>query len=103
MNYFIGQIFEKSYPSDAAIWCNRNNAYIQKDGNHYQIVAVPEPTEQEIKDVRIAELKAQLDSTDRRITKCSEYQMVGIELPYDIVELHAQRQALRDEINLLEE
>lgn len=102
MNYFIGQIFEKSYPSDVAIWCNRNNAYVQKDGNRYQIVAVPAPTKQEIKDARIAELKAQLDSTDYKIIKCSECQLAGVELPYDVVELHNMRQALRDEINNLQ-
>ena len=54
------------------------------------------------KDARIAELKAELDGTDYKIIKCSECSLAGEELPYDIVELHAQRQALRDEINELE-
>ena len=65
--------------------------------------AVPEPTEEEKKQARIAELKAQLDSTDYRIIKCSECSLAGVELPYDIAELHAQRQAIRDEINELED
>jgi hypothetical protein len=39
---------------------------------------------------------------DYKIIKCSEYQLAGKELPYDITELHAERQALRDEINKLE-
>lgn len=32
----------------------------------------------------------------------SEASLLGTELPYDIAELHAQRQAERDEINQLE-
>ena len=51
---------------------------------------------------QIAELKAQLSSTDYKIIKCSEAQLVGEELPYDIVALHEERQALRDKINELE-
>lgn len=54
------------------------------------------------KDARIAELKAELGSTDYKIIKCSECSLAGEELPYDIIELHTQRQALRDEINELE-
>lgn len=51
---------------------------------------------------QIAKLKTQLESTDYKIIKCSEAQLVGEELPYDIVALHAERQALRDRINELE-
>lgn len=50
----------------------------------------------------IEQLKAQLTSTDYKVVKCSEAQMAGKELPYDIVALHAERQALRDRINELE-
>lgn len=28
--FYIGQIFEEMYPSEAAAWCNRNNAYIEE-------------------------------------------------------------------------
>ncbi len=62
----------------------------------------PEPTADEIKQTRIAELKDELSSTDYKIIKCSECSLVGIELPYDINSLHTERQALRDEINILE-
>lgn len=51
---------------------------------------------------RMAELKRELESTDYKIIKCSECQMLGIELPYNMVELHAERQAIRDKINSLE-
>lgn len=62
----------------------------------------PEPTPEEIKQRRIAELKAQLSGTDYKIIKCSECSLAGVDLPYDVVVLHAQRQAIRDEINELE-
>lgn len=62
----------------------------------------PEPTPEEKKQMRIDELKGQLDSTDYKIIKCSECSLAGVELPYDVVALHTERQALRDEINELE-
>lgn len=55
------------------------------------------PPEQEIE-----QLKAQLTETDYKIIKCSEYQFAGLELPYDITELHEERQAIRDRINDLQ-
>ena len=47
-------------------------------------------------------LKEKLAETDYRIIKCYEYQLAGLELPYDVQELHTERQAIRDRINLLE-
>ena len=52
---------------------------------------------------QITSLKQQLSSTDYKIIKCSEAQLLGEELPYDIVSLHAERQALRNKINELEQ
>ena len=52
---------------------------------------------------QIASLKTQLSSTDYKIIKCSEAQLLGEELPYDISSLHTERQALRDKINELEQ
>jgi len=46
-------------------------------------------------------MKEQLAETDYKIIKCSEYQLAGLELPYDIAALHTDRQALRDQINTL--
>lgn len=59
---------------------------------------------QKIRDIqaKIDSKKVELDSTDYKIIKCSEYQLAGLESPYDITELHTERQALRDEINQLE-
>lgn len=50
----------------------------------------------------IATLKTQLTETDYKIVKCSEYQLAGLELPYDIQLLHTERQVIRDRINELE-
>ena len=60
--------------------------------------AEPELTTEE----QIAALKEQLSSTDYKIIKCSEASLVGEELPYDITALHAERQAIREQINALE-
>lgn len=53
MNFKIGQIFEKEYSPECAIWCNENNAYIEEieavEGKRqFKIVAIPEPTQAEI-------------------------------------------------------
>lgn len=51
---------------------------------------------------RIAELKKELDATDYKVIKCNEAQLIGGSMPYDTETLHAERQAIRDEINRLE-
>ena len=52
---------------------------------------------------KIRRLKAKLSTTDYKVIKCSECQLLGKEMPYDVAELHAERQAIRDEINELEQ
>ena len=51
MNKFkIGQTFKETYPPEAAVWCNANNAHIEKQGEQYVIVAnapAPESTIEE--------------------------------------------------------
>lgn len=101
--FYIGQVFDGVYPPMAAVWCNANNAFIDVIGERrYEIKEVPGPSEEEIKSARIAELKAQLNGTDYKVIKCAESQLAGLDLPYDVATLHAERQALRDEINELE-
>lgn len=51
---------------------------------------------------QIENLKKQLNETDYKIIKSSEYQLLGMELPYDLAALHTERQAIRDKINELE-
>ena len=43
------------------------------------------------------------DIGDWKIAKCIEYSTLGMESPYDLQELHKQRQVIRDEIGALEE
>ena len=63
---------------------------------------IPEPEAETFVEQQIADLKAQLVSTDYKVIKCSEAQLVGEAMPYDIVALHEERQKLRDKINELE-
>lgn len=50
----------------------------------------------------IQKLKDELSASDYKIIKCYEASLVGKELPYNILEVHSERQALRDRINELE-
>ena len=66
MEFSIGQTFNGVYPPDAADFCNtRGDCYITEldpaeDGTRrFQIVAVPEPTPEEIKAQELAEAKAE--------------------------------------------
>lgn len=52
MTFIINQIFENTYPPEAAQWCNANGAYIEEievvEGvRRFQIVGIPEPTFEE--------------------------------------------------------
>ena len=63
MTFEIGQIFEKEYPPEVAIWCNENNAYIEEieseDGHRrFQVVAVPAPTPEEQQQALMEQKKA---------------------------------------------
>lgn len=65
MDFYIGQIFEGKYPPEAAVWCNVNNAFIDKTGEHlYEIKAIPEPsapTYEEIDRLRVEYRKEHID------------------------------------------
>lgn len=50
--------------TDCAIWCNANNATIEDKGDYYEVVTLPLPTLEKIKDAKIAELKAERDSKE---------------------------------------
>lgn len=51
----------------------------------------------------IQKLENQLNSSDYKIIKDYEYSLVGLEQPYAVDKLHAERQAIRDKINALQE
>lgn len=73
----------------------------------------PEPTEEELaemaKQQQISQLTAQIDglkariaASDYKVIKTYEYTLLGEQTEYDMETVHAERQALRDQINTLE-
>ena len=50
----------------------------------------------------IERIKSELQESDYKVIKCAEAMAVGAEMPYNVTELHKERQALRDKINELE-
>ena len=67
----------------------------------------PQPTEEELERqealASIESLKMQLAESDYKVIKIAECAAVGEPSPYDAQALHIERQALRDQINALEE
>ena len=53
----------KAY-TEAALWCNENNATIEDKGEYYEVVAIPEPTLDELKIYKKAALKAERDQKE---------------------------------------
>lgn len=71
--YIIGQIFEDSYQPEAAIWCSSHGAYIVEidpvdEVRRFQIVAVPEPTKEELAAQTLAQAKAERAAAVAAIT-----------------------------------
>ena len=50
----------------------------------------------------IERLKSELQESDYKVIKCAEAICLNAELPYNMTELHKERQSLRDKINELE-
>lgn len=96
MNFEIGQIFEGEYPPEAAVFCNsRGDCYIeeiepQNGVRRFQIVAVPEPTLDELaSQVRV--------ERDMKIAETDYLAMPDYPLSdEDKAAVMAYRQALRD-------
>ena len=96
MLYQIGQIFEGEYPPEAAVFCNDSGkAYIKEiepaEGvRRFQIVAVPEPTDEEVAEQVRAE-------RDRRIAETDWYMMSDYPADPETLEVvKGYRKALRD-------
>ena len=70
MEFEIGQIFEGEYPPEAAFWCNDcGDRYIkeiepQNGVLRFQIVAVPEPTDDDLASQVRAERNMKIAETD---------------------------------------
>lgn len=96
MLYQIGQIFEGEYPPEAAVFCNDSGkAYIKEiepvEGvRRFQIVAVPEPTDEEVAEQVRAE-------RDRRLAETDWYMMPDYPADPETLEVVKNyRKALRD-------
>lgn len=66
MEFYIGQTFAGKYPPEAAAWCNKNNAHIEKSNGVYTIVenpAPPAPTPEQIIRGYEDAVQAHLDQT----------------------------------------
>ena len=88
---------------DGAQTINPSEEQIIEDG--WVEYVTPEPTEEEKEITRkhheVRRIKDMLSNSDYKVIKCIEAYLCGEEMPYDINSLHAERQALRDEINAL--
>lgn len=76
--------------SKLAEWCNKNNAMIVDQGDYYEAVPVPEPTEQELASRVRSQREAKLSATDYLIVP--DYPIS----PEDLEAVKVYRQALRD-------
>ena len=61
----------------------------------------PEPTEEELAE-QVDDLKTRIAASDYKVIKTYEYTLLGEQTEYDMETVHAERQALRDQINTLE-
>ena len=62
-----------------------------------------EEIEQEIRNLTSQLQSSVSDVGDWKVSKCYEYVLAGKDAPYDMEELHEARQAIRDQINELQE
>ena len=84
--------------SQAAEWCNNNNATIEDKGEYYEVVEIPAPTQEELNAAEIERLKAELAGTDY---KCLKY-IDGALTEEEYIEVRNYRAELREKINELE-
>jgi hypothetical protein len=101
--YYNGQIITNAEHIAFANWNNVNGRKFRSESmgdGTYKIVeiVIPEPTEYEKAQARIAELKQLLAGTDYVVLKIAE----GVATREDYESVLAQRQAWREEINQLE-
>jgi hypothetical protein len=82
-----------------------NGTFKHKDGTveKVQIYVLNRPARTVSPKAKISKLKDQLAASDYKVIKCIESYLAGEELPYDINELHQERDSVRKEINKLEE
>nr|DAZ27087.1 MAG TPA: protein of unknown function (DUF5320) [Caudoviricetes sp.] len=89
---------------------------LSDDGSVYaepEVAPVQPPTEEELEEMsrqsqirqvtaQINDLKKRIAASDYKVIKTYEYTLLGEQTEYDMETVHAERQALRDQINELE-
>jgi len=107
------QYIDNEFVFDADKWAaiEKNRAELAEEKEAETEEVIEEEVIEEINEVveeinetlnEINSLKAEIATTDYQIIKCYEYSLIGLGMPYDIEQLHADRQTLRDRINELE-
>lgn len=104
MEYYVGQIFEEMYPSEAAEWCNNNNLMIQEidpvgDVRRFQIQEIPAyvPTHEEQSENRAAAYQQEVDPITAHIQRLRDKEQTP-ETVAEIEQLIAERDAKVEEI-----
>ena len=96
-----GQIISgKRITVKGCVVLNPSEELLEEQGWHK--VVPSEPTQAQLNEQRVWELKDLLAQGDYKIIKCAEAQLTGEPMPYDIEALVAERNAMRAEINVLE-
>lgn len=95
--FYIGQIFNGSYPPMSAVWCNNNDAYIEEiEEEVYEIKNIPEKSKEE-KELEIKNIRnSMLTSIEWRVERAKEQKELGIEPVDDYMKLLEYKQYLRD-------
>lgn len=50
--------------TDCAIWCNENSATIVDRGDYYEVVEIPKPSPEQLKQIKISSLKEERDTKE---------------------------------------
>ena len=93
---------EEIFTPVTLVWSEANEEIAKREAHNGEYTIEDDGVEKTSAE-QIEALKKQLSSTDYKVIKCAECQLLGQEMPYDVAALHAERQAIRDEINKLEE
>lgn len=99
----LGTVFTLDNYDEAYLYVSENGYTIEEiepkgEERQFKIVEIPQPTEEEIKQARISELKAKLSATDYVVIKIAE----GEATKEEYADVLANRKAWREEIRELE-
>ena len=83
--------------TQVAHWCNENGYSIDDDGEYYKVVK-DEPSQEELRNAEIAELKAYLSATDYVVIKIAE----GVATVEEYADVLEERAKARERINELD-